>query len=262
MASPHRITAPGPFRADQIRPGDPYELSNGHAIYCSPTGRAGARRQGLAFDALRTDPDAEGAAIDPGISPEPGTLRAPDVALGISDGPGWEKQAPTLAVEYADRGQDEDELQAKIGELLALGTRYIWVVRLVGPRRVEVHEANRAVVVVDGAGELRAPGILRNAVPVAALYDEAATDAVVLRNLLQRAGYDGLEAVREEGVAEGREHGVAEGQRAYLLTLLGERFGDLPAPIAERVGRATPAELDRWGRRILRAETLEGVFET
>jgi hypothetical protein len=27
-----------PFRADQLRSGDPYELSNGHAIYVAPAG--------------------------------------------------------------------------------------------------------------------------------------------------------------------------------------------------------------------------------
>lgn len=30
-------TSPGPFRADQIRPGDPYEVSNGHLVYGLPT---------------------------------------------------------------------------------------------------------------------------------------------------------------------------------------------------------------------------------
>ena len=32
---PHRLTR-GPFRADQLRDGDRYELSNGHPIYCAP----------------------------------------------------------------------------------------------------------------------------------------------------------------------------------------------------------------------------------
>ncbi len=46
-------------------------------------------------------------------------------------------------VEYADTGQDEADLATKIQELLAAGTRHIWVVRLTGPRRVEIHETGR-----------------------------------------------------------------------------------------------------------------------
>ncbi len=41
MSQP-RPTSHGPFRAEQIRSGDPYELSDGHAIECMPTG--GCRR--------------------------------------------------------------------------------------------------------------------------------------------------------------------------------------------------------------------------
>jgi hypothetical protein len=36
------LRAPGPFQVDQIRDGDPYELSNGHPIQCLPTGGNGA----------------------------------------------------------------------------------------------------------------------------------------------------------------------------------------------------------------------------
>lgn len=32
----------GPFRTDQLRSGDPYELSNGHAIRCAPAGGDGS----------------------------------------------------------------------------------------------------------------------------------------------------------------------------------------------------------------------------
>lgn len=34
----------GPFRAEHLREGDRYELSNGHAIYCNPAGREHAGR--------------------------------------------------------------------------------------------------------------------------------------------------------------------------------------------------------------------------
>ena len=38
-----RPTSQGPFRADQLRPGDPYELSHGHPIQCFPTGGRGSK---------------------------------------------------------------------------------------------------------------------------------------------------------------------------------------------------------------------------
>lgn len=71
----HGFLAPGPFRADQLRPGDPYELSDGHPVRCMPTG---GREEGelagtltalrealcliLAQRGLDPDPD-QGAAI-------------------------------------------------------------------------------------------------------------------------------------------------------------------------------------------------------
>jgi hypothetical protein len=46
---------------------------------------------------------------------------------------------------------------------------------------------------------LRAPGILRNPVPVEAPFDRSAAHEVTLRNLLQRRGYEGLEEGRARG---------------------------------------------------------------
>lgn len=34
---------PGPFRADQLKPGDPYEVSGGHPIDYLPVGGRGSR---------------------------------------------------------------------------------------------------------------------------------------------------------------------------------------------------------------------------
>lgn len=97
-------------------------------------------------------------------------------AVGLDlDMPGWSGKAPPLAIEYAGAGQDEDELARKIGELHGLGTRAIWVVRLTGPLRVEIHEPGVAVRLVDADGTLTAPGILANEVPVRALIDPAST---------------------------------------------------------------------------------------
>jgi Uma2 family endonuclease len=186
----------GPFQADQIKDGDRYELSGGHPIYCAPAGRdhAGSNLTGAAV--IETDPEVEWAGVDAGFSAEPGNLRAPDIAVApAGDERGWIPGTPPLAVEYAGVGQDEDDLQVKISELLDHGTRLIWVVRLIGPRRVEVYAPGQPVRVLGADDSLEAPGILKNPVPVRALYDREVAHEAVLRNLLQRHGYDDLESV-------------------------------------------------------------------
>jgi hypothetical protein len=166
---------------------------------------------------LSSDPAVEDVGINVGFSPSPETLRAPDLSVGeIPDQPGWVQGAPPLAVEYADTGQDEAELQAKIRELLAAGTRFIWVVRLNGPRRVEVHQPGAQVRVANAGEQLEAPGILANPVPVEALWDREASRRVIFRNLLQRQGYSSLDEVR----AEGEAHGEIQGLRKAVVTVL------------------------------------------
>jgi flagellar biosynthesis/type III secretory pathway protein FliH len=85
------------------------------------------------------------------------------------------------------------------------------VVRLTGPRRVEIHTPGTAARVASPGETLTAPGVLRNPVPVEALYDREAGRAATLRNLLQREGYADLDAVLEEGVAKGLAKGEKEG---------------------------------------------------
>jgi len=115
----------GPFRANQIRCGDPYELSDGHAIYVLPAGGRHADTNLVGGQVLATDPDVTQAGMDAGYSPEPGTLRAPDIAVGnVPREPGWIQGVPPLAVEYVDTGQDEAELRAKVDDLLRWGTKY------------------------------------------------------------------------------------------------------------------------------------------
>lgn len=214
----------GPFRADQLRTGDSYELSNGHPVYCSPTGARGARAIIVGAGVLASDPAVQDAGLDAGFSPSPDVLRAPDIAVGnVPDEPGWVQGVPPLAVEYADTGQDEEQLALKIGELLAAGTRFIWVVRLTGPRRVEVHEPGKGVRIARPGDELLAPGILANPVPVEALYDQETGQDLVFRNLLQRQGYDSLDALREEAEAEGEARGELQTLRNSIVQVLEAR---------------------------------------
>jgi len=257
----------GPFRAEHLRSGDSYELSNGHAVFCLPTGGSGSEPNRLGASVVGWDPAVKEAGVDTGYSPEPGVLRAPDVAVGnVPNKPGWVPGAPNLAIEYADVGQDEDTLKEKIADLLDAGTRYLWVVRLSGPRRVEVHERGKKVVTVLPGQVLAAPGVLKNAVPVEALYDRDEAERATLTNLLQRKGYEDLEAVlakgRTEGRVEGRTEGRAEGLTAAVIAVLEARQIRIPKAVRERIERSSDAaELERWVRRAAVIQKAGELFE-
>ncbi len=245
------LRSPGPFRADQIGDGDYYELSNGHPIECSPSGRDHTGPNVSGVEVLDADPDVEWSGVDAGFAPEPGTLRAPDVAVGdpVGEGSGWIPGAPPLAVEYAGAGQDEARLQQKIQDLLAAGTRFVWVVRLLGPRRVEVYEPGETVRMAQAADDLRAPGVLRNPIPVAALYDRDTAHEVTLRNLLQRHGYENLDAVRAESTADS------------ILILLESRNIEVGHEIRTRILACQDLKvLRRWLVRATAVASVEELF--
>jgi Uma2 family endonuclease len=250
-----------------VRPGSRYELDDGHPIYCAPTGGDGARSTIAGAEVLDTDPAVDEAGVDAGYTPSDRVLRGPDVAVGnVPDKLGWIPGVPPLAVEYASIGQNEEALQRKIADFLGAGSRYVWVVRLVGPRRVEVYEPDKPVRTVGPGEELAAPGILRNRVPIDALYDRRAAHEVALRNLLQRKGYESLDAVLEEGhkegVAEGRKEGVAEGRAAAVLAVLEAR--GVAVPEAERARIVACRDLpriDAWLRRAASANALSDVLD-
>jgi hypothetical protein len=243
----------GPFKTEHLEPGDRYELSEGHSYYCAPTSGDGARSTVAGGQVLDTDPEVESSGFDAGFTQGPDSLWAPDIAVGhVPDKPGWIAGAPLLGVEYAGVGQDEEKLQKKIRELLAAGTRWIWVVRLVGPRRVDVCSPNEPMRTLGPGQELTAPGVLRNPVPVEALYNRATAHEMTLRNLLQRKGYDGLEDVREEG--------RQEGQRQLLLKQVRHRFGELSEADSARLASADVETLGRWAERIFTATSIEELF--
>lgn len=249
--SPRMYEEPGPWTVDDVHPGSRYELDDGHPIYCAPTGGDGARTTLAGAEVLDTDPAVEEAGVDPGYAPSRRVLRGPDVAVGnVPDRRGWIPGVPPLAVEYASIGQDEDALQRKIDDFLTAGTRFVWVVRLVGPRRVEVYEPGKPVQVLGPGDELGAPGILQNRVPVEALYDRHAAHEVTLRNLLQRKGYESLEAV------------LAEGRAVALLAVLEARGVAVPEPERARIlaCRELP-QLDVWLRRAASANALSDVLD-
>jgi hypothetical protein len=221
-------------------------------------GGRGSRANLLGASVLDSDPAVEEAGVHTGYSPSSDTLRAPGVAVGnVPNTPGWVQGAPSLAVEYADTGQDEKELAGKIAELLGAGTQKVWIVRLSGPRRVEVHERGKGTRFVHPGEELTAPGILRNPVPVDALYDRQAAHAVIFRNLLQRQGYRDLDEVREKGRLEGQ----LQGWRDSILLFLQARGLTI-----DDAGRSTLAAIDdlivlrRLVTRAATAPTADEVF--
>lgn len=255
-----QLRSPGPFTADHLRPGDSYELSHGHPILCLPTGGRGSKATNVGGGVLASDPAVQDVGVDTGFSPTPDILRAPDLAVGeIPDEPGWVQGAPPLAVEYADTGQDEADLPVKIQELLAAGTRYVWVVRLIGPRRVEIHQPGQGMRIANPGEQLEAPGILANPVPVEALYDREAARQVILRNLLQRQGYASLEEVRAEGEAHGRAEGEIEGLRKAVVTILTAR--GLTVTDDLRTALANSSDLEVLEAILRRAATASSAAE-
>jgi predicted transposase YdaD len=66
---------------------------------------------------------------------------------------------------------------------------------------------------------------------------------------------------RKEGRKEGRNEGRKEGERNLLLKLLRVRFGELPASAVARIDAAEVAEIERWGERVLGAQTLAEVLD-
>jgi len=176
----------------------------------------------------------------------------------IPNEPGWAPGAPALALAYADRGQDEGELATKIDDLLRHGTQLVWVVRLVGEPRVEIHAPDQPMRTASRDDTLEAPGILARPVPVRALLERDAGLEATLDNLLARRGYAGLGAVREEG----REEGRGEGRLAALLELLEARFGAIDASLVQRLRQGDAAQLRAWQLRALQITSLDELLIT
>jgi Uma2 family endonuclease len=217
----------GPFRADGLEPDGYYEISRGHPVQLSPAGTRHGNANVTGALPLATDPMVVELGVDVGHELAEDTVRAPDVSVGgvPADKGGWAKGAPPLAVEYADEGTKEADLQTKIEEYFGAGSKFVWVVRLVGLRRVEVYSSPGAVVTYTGDELIEAPGILQEKLPAAALWDRRVALDVSMRNLLIRAGYKTIDQVREEGREQGIEQGIERGQLALIVAGLEAKLG-------------------------------------
>lgn len=65
---------------------------------------------------------------------------------------------------------------------------------------------------------------------------------------------------RRTGRTEGREEGVQLAKRSMLLTLLRQKFGDLPESATSRIATADIEQLDRWLPRIFEARAVDDIF--
>jgi hypothetical protein len=102
---------------------------------------------------------------------------------------------------------------------------------------------------------------LKNPVPVLALFDEDAAHEVMLRNLLQRKGYESLEAARAEGRAKRRAEEEARGWQEALLVLLAARGLRVSKKAEEQIRAMTDkATLDRWVARVIKAASVAEVL--
>ncbi len=259
MTEPRSRSGTGPFQVSQLREEDRYELSDGHPIYCTPAGRDHANGNLTGSLVLGTDPAVKWSGVDAGYRVDDGTLRAPDIAVGPPpERDGWIAGAPPLAVEYAGRGQDEAELQDRVADLLAAGMRFVWVVRLVGPWRVEVYVKDQPVRTYGADDSLLAPEILQNPVPVRALYDRAAAHEEALRNLLQRRGFASLEALQAESEARGRIKGRVEA----LLSLLEVRGLSVTETQRQMILDCQDIEqIGTWLQRAAFADSADTLFQ-
>ncbi|MCP4546605.1 MAG: Uma2 family endonuclease, partial [bacterium] len=93
--------------------------------------------------------------------------------------------------------------------------------------------------------------------PVMAFFKRDAAHDVQLRNLLQRKGFENLEAVLEAGLEAGRVDGMA----LSVVTVLEGRNLDVPDEVRERILTCKDADvLRRWLTRAGNVATAEEIF--
>jgi predicted transposase YdaD len=89
-------------------------------------------------------------------------------------------------------------------------------------------------------------------------------DIPVIRHVYREAEAKGRAAGeakgRAAGEAKGRAEGEARGKAKALHALLEAKFPPLPRWASLRVSQASPAQVERWIKKVLNAETLEGVL--
>jgi len=85
-------------------------------------------------------------------------------------------------------------------------------------------------------------------------------DLEEVRAMLAERFEEWAEEIKQKWLLEGRQEGRQEGEARLLERQIRKRFGELPAWVTERLAQANPAELERWGERLLEAPTLAALF--
>lgn len=152
------------------RDGRRYELVKGELVEMTPVGpRHGAiaRRLGAKLGEF-TDAHRLGETmVETGFCLEcqPDTVRAPDVSflsterMPPEDHEGYVPGAPDLAVEIVSPGDRDTDIQDKVMDYLAHGTRLVWVVR---PRQrtVTIYRPDGTVRVLRETETLEGEGVM------------------------------------------------------------------------------------------------------
>ena len=159
------MTADDLFLMAPTDDGSRHELVRGEVVEMAPAGdRHGSISYnigGVLANYTRGKDLGEGYTADTGfiLSRDPDTVRAPDVAFVVKERvvPGARKKfvpvAPDLAVEVVSPGDSAAEVNAKVEEYLAAGTRLVWVV-YPDSRSVMVYRSIRDVEVLRDGDEL------------------------------------------------------------------------------------------------------------
>lgn len=111
---------------------------------------------------------------------DPDTVRAPDVSFtldlrGEGEGrarrPGFVPGAPDIAIEVVSPGDTAAELEQKVGEYLAAGSRRVWVV-YPSSRRVMVYRADGTAMSYSGDAAIEDPELLPGfSLPLAEIFE-------------------------------------------------------------------------------------------
>ncbi|HXQ25987.1 MAG TPA: hypothetical protein VN822_06240 [Candidatus Acidoferrales bacterium] len=135
-----------------------------------------------------------------------------------------------------------------------------------------------ALAVLAGGGDARLRDILHQAAAVkGSRRDQLLAKILVLSGLrgiagkveweLKRMGVvidvtknPVLMRWRREALAEGEALGEARGMSKVLHEQLETKFGPLPKWAADRMAKASPAQVERWAKKVLTAGTLEAVL--
>nr|VFK79104.1 MAG: conserved hypothetical protein (putative transposase or invertase) [Candidatus Kentron sp. SD] len=95
-------------------------------------------------------------------------------------------------------------------------------------------------------------------------YDTFLDYARSSRGMIDHARQEGIEEGLQQGLEQGMERGLelgrGKGEVAFLIRLLGHKFGPLPEALLQRIDNAGPEDLALWGERVLHAETPDEVF--